>query len=127
MRVSSQSIQPPKVAVASDRQAMPVHVSFERRIGLCEKPTLLSAYGRPVPTLQQDYCREQAFALIENWPTVSVNERLNPTLSATPPCGAPFLEPGATPLLVDSSRRRCRCHKKDLQNLQIAQEFVCAR
>src|SRR5205807_8232854 len=49
-----------------------------------------------------------------------------PALSATPPCVAPLPLPVATPLPTESGRQLHQYRKKDLQNLRIAQELVCA-
>src|SRR6266478_1149137 len=49
-----------------------------------------------------------------------------PTLEATAPCVAPLSEPDATPLPSASGRQLHQYRKKDLRNLQIAQELVRA-
>src|ERR1035438_4237625 len=62
-------------------------------------------------------------------PSESLSENVPsqaPTLEATAPCEAPSPEPDATPLPSESGRPLHRCRKKDLRNLRIAQELVCA-
>ena len=84
-----------------------------------------------ITSLQQ--CSRESLAIIRpqrslriGRPTVRVNERLNPTLSATPPCVAPLPEPAATPLPTESGRQLRQYRKKDLRNLRKAQALVRA-
>src|SRR6266700_3057604 len=124
----------------ANRYAMPATVKKAMKYGPPLSPKLreqiVSATHKVAPSTYTLHAglifREMTFTILP-CPSGGRSERLSenappqaPTLSATPLCAAPLPDLDATPPPTASGRQLHQYRKKELRNLQIAQEFVRA-